>query len=203
MQADARHGFRYYARPTFLQYRSRQDMARTDRILGSFLPALYPVAALLVIAPLTEMFGAAGSVRPGLASWRFGVVGVGLNAVVVHVLGFALALGVAAYLNHRRAIRAISVAALVAAVVVVAGIARFLLDFNQVQALVPATDRPALDAATLRALILASLAVPVLVTLGGKGWTASGLVSPEPETPAARVIPFPGRTRLPDPRWPR
>lgn len=180
-------------------------MMRSDRILGSFLPALYPVAALLAVAPLTEMFGAAGPVRPGLASWRFGVVGVGLNAIVVHVLGFALALGVAACLDHRRVLRAVSVATLVAAVVVVAGVARFLLDFDQVQSLVSAAERPALDAATLRALILASLAVPVLVTLGGKGWIAARAVSPEPQVspPAHRVIPFPGRARAPDPRWPR
>jgi hypothetical protein len=182
-------------------------MVRTDRILRSFLPALYPVAALLAIAPLTEMFGAAGSARPGLASWRFGVVGVGLNAIVVHTLGFALALGVAAYLNHRRVLRAVSAATLVAAVVVVAGIVRFLLDFNQVQLLVSAAERQALDAATLRALILATLAVPVLVVLGGKGWIASDIAAAAEEAadpPATpRVIPFPGRARAPDPRWPR
>jgi hypothetical protein len=84
---------------------------------------------------------------------------------------------------------------------------RFLLDFNQVQLLVSAAERQALDAATLRALILATLAVPVLVVLGGKGWIASDIAAAAEEAadpPATpRVIPFPGRAHAPDPRWPR
>jgi hypothetical protein len=179
-------------------------MAGTNRILRSFLPALYPVAALLSIAPLMEMFGVGGQVRPGLASWRFGVMGLGFNALIVQTLGLAMALAVAAWLGHRRVLRAVSTVTLVAAVVLVAGIARFVLDFAQVQDLVPAAERAVFDAATLRALIVASLAVPVLVVLGGKGWMASGIAAREPEAevaPSPRVISCPGRSRAPDPRW--
>jgi len=186
-----------------------RTMANVSRMFRSFVPALYGVAALLTIAPFTEMLGAAGRIQPGLASWRFGVLGLGFNVLIVQTLGLALALGVAALLGHRRVLRGAAAAAIIAAVLVVAGIARFLMDFSSIQALVDAGDRAAFNAATLRALILASLAVPVLVTLGGRGWTAAAVTSApidcERRTPRERrVIPFPGPTaRLPDARWPR
>jgi hypothetical protein len=177
-----------------------------SRILKSFLPALYPVALLLALSPFAEMFGAAGEMRPELATWRFGVVGLGLNALVAHALGLAIALAVAVYLEHRRTLRFVSAITIVAALLVVTGMVRFLLDYGQIQQLVPAAERAALDASALRALIIASLAVPVLVVLGGRGWSASGsdaADADEMDTRAPRVIPFPGRMRAPDPRWPR
>lgn len=175
-----------------------------SRILKTFLPALYPVAGLLAVSPFAEMFGAAGEMRPELASWRFGVVGLGFNALVVHVLGLAIALAVAVYLEHGKTLRFVSAITILAALLVVTGMVRFLLDYGQIQELVPATERTAFDAAALKALILATLAVPVLVVLGGRGWAASSSDPGADEpSPRPRVIPFPGRTRAPDPRWPR
>lgn len=182
-------------------------MAAGNRVIRSFVPALYPVAALLAISPLAEIFGAARGAHPDDAAWRFGIVGLGFDSIVLQTLGLALALGVAAWLGHRRVLRFVSVTALLCAVMVVAGIARFLLDFSQVQTVVAPAEQAVFEAAALRALVVATLAVPVLVVLGGRGWMASSIgsepVSPDAPSGRPRVIPFPGQTRAPDPRWPR
>ena len=64
--------------------------------LRALFPGLYPVAALLFIAPFADMLGAAWPVRPAEVAWRFGSIGLGLGVVIIQTLGLALALAVAA-----------------------------------------------------------------------------------------------------------
>jgi len=141
--------------------------------IRSLLAALYPVAALLMIAPAIDLVGTTWPLRPSQAGWRFGSLGVGFGFIIIEILGLALAMALAAVLDHRRMLRALSTIAIGAAIATVAGIARFMLDYGDLRSLVPAGQSAQFDSTTIRALLLACLAVPVLAALGGRGWTAS------------------------------
>ncbi len=162
----------------------------------SFLPGLYAVAAFLVVGPAIDLVSAF-PVRPLEASWRFGSLGIGFSAVILQLLGLALAMTVAVTLGHRLLLRLLSAFALVGALLLGASIVRFLLDYAQVRAVVDAGSRTGFDATSLRALLVATLAVPVLIVLGGKGWIAGRDALPAatldrlPELPEQPyVIPF-------------
>jgi hypothetical protein len=167
--------------------------------LRSLLPGLYPVAALLIVAPFADMLGAAWPIRPTEVAWRFGSIGLGLGVVIVQILGLALAMAVAAAAGHRLVLRFVSAVCLLAAGALVAGITRFILDYGLLRTALAAADTAAFDSSSFRALLMATLAVPVLVTLGGRGW-AAGRQQPVPRSlPAIQpqrrsgIIPFPGR----------
>jgi hypothetical protein len=145
------------------------DMDRpTD--FRTFLPAMYPVAALLVVSPLAGLVGLGWPIRPAEAAWRFGSLGLGFGTMATQILGVALAMLTAAVSGHRRALRSIAFATLVVSTVTVAAIARFLMDYGQLRAAIPPAELAGFDTSTLRALISATLAVPVLLTLGARAW---------------------------------
>ncbi|HXH23775.1 MAG TPA: hypothetical protein VNI78_00915 [Vicinamibacterales bacterium] len=168
--------------------------------LRALLPALYPVAALLVIAPIADVIGAAWPARPTAIAWRFGSLGLGLGVVIVQILGLALALAVAAAAGHRLVMRFVSIVCLLAAGALVAAITRFILDYGELRSAIAAADVASFDSSSFRAILLATLAVPVLVTLGGRGWSASRRATEAPTSwtpvrprPRSDVIPFPSR----------
>jgi hypothetical protein len=172
--------------------------------LRALLPGLYPVAALLVVAPFADMLGAAWPVRPSEIAWRFGSIGLGLGVVIVQILGLALALAVAAAAGHRLVLRFVSVVCMLAAGALVAGLTRFILDYGQLRTALGPAELASFDASSFRAALLAALSVPVLVTLGGRGWTACRAQAEPAPVPASfkpeprpGVIPFPGRTFRP------
>jgi hypothetical protein len=175
-------------------------MNRTD--LRAFLPGLYAVAGLLVIAPLADMVGAAWPLRPSDVAWRFGAIGLGMGVVLVQVLGLALAMGVAAALGHRGMLRLLSVVSTLLGGALIAGVTRFLLDYGELRDAMAATTRTGFDASTLRALIIAVLCAPVLIALGGRAWAAAKgepeqsirpeqMPVSEPLSRRRGVIPFP------------
>jgi len=171
--------------------------------LRALVPGLYAVAALLVVAPFADMVGAAWPVRPTEIAWRFGSIGLGLGVVIVQILGLSLALAAAAVAGHRLVLRFVSILCLLAAGALTAGLTRFILDYGQLRTALGATDLASFDASSFRAALLATLAVPVLVTLGGRGWAAGRPQAESPALPTYRpeprsgVIPFPSRTFRP------
>lgn len=174
--------------------------------LRSFLPGLYPVAVLFAIVPLIELVGETLPVRPSLPAWRISFLGQGFGLLGTWTIGIALVMVIAAVMNQRGVLRAASVLSIVSALAVAGGMARFLVDYSQVQSMVPVSDLPGFEGAAFRALVFAVLAIPVLLVLGGRGLVAAR--RPEPSLPestqerARSVIPFPGRTATPAPRWP-
>ncbi|MGD8276610.1 MAG: hypothetical protein PVH00_01230 [Gemmatimonadota bacterium] len=162
----------------------------------TFLPAIYPVAALLMIAPIAELVGLGWPLRPAETAWRFGSMGLGFGAMIVQILGLTLAMFTAAALGHRRTLRALAFLSIVSATLIVAGMARFLMDYGQLRVAIPSESRSDFDASTLRALISATLAVPVLLALGarslGQTRDESRQERPvdEPVDPRSYVIPF-------------
>jgi len=151
--------------------------------IRAFLPAMYPVAALLIIAPIAELVGLGWPLRPAETAWRFGSMGLGFGGMTVQILGLALAMFTAAALSHRRTLRTLAFLGIFGAILLVAGVARFLMDYGQLRVAIPSESRADFDASTLRALISATLAVPVLVALG-----ARCLAHTRNETPAARPL---------------
>lgn len=175
--------------------------------LRSLLPGLYPVAVLIAVVPFIELVGETGPVRPTAATWRLSFIGQSFGLLGTPILGLALAMVVAAALGQRRVLRSASCVAIASAIALMLAMTRFLLDFGQLQAIVPVADRAGFDAAAFRALIFAALVVPVLIVLGGRGWISSRRPPPpslqrSEAQAAARVIPFPGRPSSPDARWP-
>lgn len=164
--------------------------------LRAFLPAIYPVAALLIIAPIAQLVGLGWPLRPAEAAWRFGSLGLGFGGMLVQILGLTLAMFTAAALSHRRTLRALAFLSIVAATLIVAGVARFLMDYGQLRVAIPSESRADFDTLTLRALISATLAVPVLVALGARclahtrNETRVATPLDEPVDPRSYVIPF-------------
>lgn len=161
----------------------------------SFLPGMYPVAALLVIVPIVDLIGLGWPLRPAETAWRFGSLGLGFGAMTAQILGVALAMFTAASLSHRRVLRLISLVTLAVATVMIAGIARFLLDYGQLRAAMPLAERADFDTSTFRALISATLGVPVLFALGARGLSLTRPAAPDvpverPDEGPPHVIPF-------------
>jgi hypothetical protein len=177
-------------------------MLRRDHI-RSFLPALYPVGLLLALAPFADVLGAIWPFRAGDIAWRFGAIGLELRAVVPEVAGIALVMAVATVLGHRRVLRTAACVALLAAVGLSAAVTRFILDYRQIGSAVGNLAASGVDVSAFRAVLAAVLAVPVLTSLGGRGFVAARHIEDQPRTEpfvrADHVIPFPGR-RAYDPR---
>ena len=178
-------------------------MIRRDHV-QTFLPGLYPVGALLVLAPVADVVTAAWPFQVGEAAWRFGTIGLAFRSIMLQVLGFALVVSTAALLGHRSLLRGLSIAALVAAVALCGGVARFVADYRDLQTLIGAGS--GFDTSAFRAVLAAILAVPVLTTLGGRGFLASrdletrSVPTETAHAPSAhdyarpkQVIPFPRR----------
>ncbi|MGH7502018.1 MAG: hypothetical protein ACREL7_09695 [Longimicrobiales bacterium] len=158
----------------------------------SFLSALYAVSALLLVAPFTDLLGLTWPVRSFDAGWRFGSIGLGFEKAFIQVIGLSLGMGLAAVLGHRRVLRLLAGFSLATAFLVCAAMVRFLLDFGDLRAFLPAADVASFDANAFRASLYATLAIPVLVVLGGRGWAAAARpdlrnIKPEHDQ---RVIPL-------------
>ncbi|HEX2188618.1 MAG TPA: hypothetical protein VHG51_06945 [Longimicrobiaceae bacterium] len=147
----------------------------TSQSYRPFVKALYPIGALLIVAAVSEPALQIWPFRVGELRWRFGAVGLMSGAVLGTLFGLVWIMAVAAVLDHRRTLRAMSVACLLAAVVltVVAGL--FTLDFLQVRSSVDPQFRGALDLTVLRAMAVLGLSIPTAAGLGIGGWRSSRL----------------------------
>jgi hypothetical protein len=179
-------------------------MIRRDHV-RTFLPGLYPVGALLILAPLADVAFAAWPFQAGEPAWRFGIIGLEFRSIVLQVLGFGVIAGTSAVLGQRSVLRGLSIAAIVAAMALCGGVIRFVVDYRDLHGLLGQGASPGFDTTAFRAVLSAILAVPVLTTLGGRGFLASRETEPdtlsEPlPTPShasngrpKQVIPFPHR----------
>jgi hypothetical protein len=168
-----------------------------NRSTTGFLPALYAVAALFLIAPTTDLIGLTWPVRVAEASWRFGSIGLGFEKAFVQIIGLSMGMALAATLGHRRVLRSLAALSLTAAFVVCAAMARFLLDFGDLRTFVSPDQLDQFDGNAFRATLYAILAVPVLVVLGAQAWSASARPDERNLLPELdeRVIPLDRRRR--------
>jgi hypothetical protein len=122
----------------------------------------YLVALMLAILPLMELGSAIGSFLPGDLRWRFGAVGLVSGSIAGVVLGLFLAVVAAHLLQHRWALRVLSIAAGIAAFLFLCLIALFTLDALQVRGQVQPQALRSFAIASFRALL--SLGVGFVVT---------------------------------------
>lgn len=114
--------------------------------------ALYVIAAMLVLIPLSEFLPALWPLRLGTPDWRFAVTGMGSGAIMTPMLGVFLALAAAATLEHRRILAIGSWALFACALVLVALAGLFALDALEIRARMRQPAQPAMLGATLKAM---------------------------------------------------
>lgn len=126
--------------------------------------AMYAVAAMLVLIPLTEFAGQLGwTVQPGLLNWRTGSVGLLSGAVLTPTVGMLLAVITASVFGHRAAARGLAIVAGVGAVLMLLVIGVFALDVLQLRPAVVSDMQRSFTLAAVKALINFSVTA---VTLG-------------------------------------
>jgi hypothetical protein len=144
----------------------------SDRV-RAILPSLNAVALLLIASPAIDLIGAVVPFRPAEVSWRFGVFGLLTNSLVTPMLGLAIFQVVATLLERRKTVRRVSILMLVLDVVLLLGLALFVLDFLQLRRAVTGTSRGAYDAAAIKALLVGALEIAVLAWLAVSGLRSS------------------------------
>ena len=148
--------------------------------------AAYPVAALLVLIPCIEVTTGSWPFQTSELSWRFGVAGIMLKTVVTPLLGLLVAMSAAAFLEHRRVLRTLSVVALAVAVGTLLVAAMFSMDFLQLRAMIAPPQRQGMTVASGSALLMAALVVPTAAALGLGGWRATRRVGGPTRTKPVR-----------------
>jgi hypothetical protein len=147
---------------------------------------LYVVAIMLAVIPLADALPLLWPLRPGVAEWRFGVVGMLSGALMTPLLGTFLVLAAAALLEHRRVLTVAAwlLFALVLVLVVVAVL--FSLDFLEVRTRIQAQARPAALGAAAKAVWKMAVGglVSLVMALGARRMAlrlAPDSAAPEPE----------------------
>lgn len=135
--------------------------------------AAYLVGALLVLVPCIEVATGSWPFQTSELSWRFGVAGIVMKTMVTPLLGLLVAMSAAAFLEHRRVLRTLSVVAMLIAVGTLLVAAMFSMDFLQLRAMIAPPQRAGMTVASATALLMAALVVPTAAALGLGGWKAT------------------------------
>ena len=132
----------------------------------SWLYGLYPLGALLVWTPLVQVGAANWPLQLGLEDWRFGAARLLFPVLPTPLLGLLLWIAAAALLGHRRLLRFLGLAALLSAVLGLAVIGDFALNYFQVRTDIAKAARPAFDSGAIRAFAMGLLSAVFAIVLG-------------------------------------
>jgi hypothetical protein len=135
--------------------------------------AAYGVALLLILFPVVDSLLGVWPLNPGQVTWRFGALGLFSRAIMTPTLGILVALAAAVVLEHRWALRLVSVAAFLAAGLALAALGVFVLDASQTRSQVVADAQGAFTAASVVAILKYGLGAALLLLLAAGGWRAS------------------------------
>jgi len=140
--------------------------------LGNLIPlawAGYPVAVLLVVAPLMDFATSILPYRLGEETWRFGSFGLLGTALLTPLLGAWLLAVAGAVLNHRKIQWAVVGGAGVLAILLVPISILALLDFVQLRASVMPEAKFAFDVSAFKVFVIYGLGFVTLATLAYTG----------------------------------
>ncbi len=143
--------------------------ARSQFVVSAALAVL----TLAACSPLADVMVQGLPLATGEVRWRFQTFGTLLAALPQLALILATVAGVGSLAGHRVAVRGASVAALVLAMVAIALLPFFALDFVEMRRLVPMDRKPTFDRATMKTGLFGGLFVLMLAYLGWMGWQAS------------------------------
>lgn len=147
----------------------------------------YPVAALLVVFPITDALLSVSPFKPGVVSWRFGAMGQLSRALMTPLLGLLLLAVISLALERWRTLRAIAVVSALSVPVLLGVMLLFMLDALELRATVAEAVRTGFDVATAIALTKYGLAVIVATALAVGGWKA-GRPSRDSAAPPTAVL---------------
>jgi hypothetical protein len=116
----------------------------SDESLQRYTRALYPIAFLLILVPLTDLSLRAFPPQFGSLQWRFGTVGLMLGNFGTILLGAGLVGLIATINGHRGMLRVLGYLALALAAVTLAVLALFALDALQMRTLANANLKRAI-----------------------------------------------------------
>jgi hypothetical protein len=139
----------------------------------AWLPAVYLLALVLVLLPFVETIAGGWPPRPGEVSWRFGTVGIFANFLGTLFLGLLIGAVTAHLLGHRVVVRALSVAAMFMALVLVLAMAGFALDYVQLRRMVRPELKGKFDVESMKATATTLVAIVAGLWLGIGGLRAS------------------------------
>ena len=134
----------------------------------------YLLGAMLIIVPLMELAMGTWPPRPSQVSWRFGVVGLFANGLLLPTMGAALLVAVAAAVGHRRTLRSLAAVALLACVAEIALLLLFTLDVVQMRSMVQSQVKLGFDLASAKSVVTLLFGAGVLAAVGISGWRSAG-----------------------------
>ena len=137
------------------------------------IAAVIAVLAVAALSPVADAMVPAFPLATGEVRWRFQVFGTVLAALPQLALLLASIAGLGTLAGHRIAVRGASLAALLIAIVALALLPFFGLDFIEMRRLVPIDRKGTFDMATMKTGLFGGLFVLVLAYLGWMGWQAS------------------------------
>lgn len=133
---------------------------------------VYLAGLLTALLPLIDLLASVWPPRLGQVEWRFGTLGLLSGFTLSPLLGLVMCMAAAAVLEHRIVQRVLAVLAFVAAVMMVAFVVIFSLDWLQFRAAAPAEARPGMDVGSVKAVFKHALVAASLLWLGVAGWRA-------------------------------
>jgi len=162
----------------------------------SYVRALYPVGAALVLFPLSDIFSRFFPANLHNLQWRFAVLGLGMSSMSVMIIGVALLGLVAAMRENRPLLRVLAIYSALIAIALLAALGLFGLDTLQLRGLVrnPAA-KPQITKMAVTAGIAGVLHLIAFISLTIGLWRATrrmSAVKASSNTPAAPVIVYSG-----------
>ncbi len=136
--------------------------------LRKLLGLLYLTGGVVIADQLADLAATilARNPTPALASWRFGTFGLLISRSSVFLIADVMLFTAAIRLGHRKVIRGLGVLHVLVALLVVALLAGFGLDWAEVRRQVPQAGVRSFEYSSLRAGLLALLVVGVSLWAG-------------------------------------
>jgi hypothetical protein len=137
----------------------------------------YLAGALVIADQLADLVASllAKGPSPTLASWRFGTFGLLISRSSVFLIADVMFFTAAIVLGHRRVIRVLGAIHLLGAVLLLAGLVEFGLDWAEVRFQVPEAGLRNFQYSTLRAAALGLVAAAISLWTGIVALTATRL----------------------------
>jgi hypothetical protein len=135
--------------------------------------AAYPVALLLFMATMFDEIPKVWPLHPGDRSWRYGAMGIVLNAVITPLLALGIAFAAAFLARHRLVVRILSVLAMATGVALIVAVAVFLFDYAVLAKDIDPRVAAGFRVATWKTVGTMLIAIPALLWFGIGGWRAA------------------------------
>jgi hypothetical protein len=160
------------------------------------IASAYLVALSFLLLPLAQSVLGAWPLRVGEPSWRFGAAGIASNSVLTVLLGLVLLTALALLLNHRRVLRVLAAASVLACLSLFLATGELALDAVQLHARVQPQMQLGFLVAVVQLFAKLALAMLCSALVGAGAWKASRRPVPERtrprRDPAAGLLAHPG-----------